>query len=266
MKESLKKNKLAQYMIRKGWSFSAIRGRKEQRKKIRQQERTYHLNVRDCIFTGVDGVRFYLPEYKKDVVQKDIVINADYYEADGLEKAKEYVEKKGSLINALDIGANIGSHTMYFIKKWGVKKVWSFEPVPSTFAILRKNIEINDLGEKVVLENVGVGEKEYHASVKEEIKYNRGGTSIQEDSTGPFEVKTIDSYRLSDISLIKIDTEGYELKVLQGAEATIVKNRPIILAEIADDNIESVRNMMRKWNYKEARHSGENYIFLPGEL
>lgn len=266
MKEGLKKNKCAQYMIKKGWSFTAIRGKKEQSRKIKEQERKYHLNDRDCVFTGVHGVKFYLPEYKKDVVQKDIVLNADYYEADGLKKAEEYVKKKGNLINALDIGANIGSHTLYFIKKWGIKKVWSFEPVPSTFAILRKNVEINGLEERIVLENVGVGEKEYHASVKEEIKDNRGGTSIQEDSAGTFVVKTIDSYHLSDVSLMKIDTEGYELKVLQGAEDTIVKNRPVILAEIADANIEMVKSMMKEWNYKEARHSGENYIFIPAEL
>lgn len=264
MRESWKKNKLAQYMIRKGISFSAMKGRAEQREKIREREQAGLLN--DCIFTGVDGVKFYLPEYKKDVVQKDIVINADYYEADGLEKAKEYVARKGTLINVLDIGANIGSHTLYFLKRWQAKKVWSFEPVPSTFAILQKNIEINRLGEQVVLENVGVGEKEYHASVKEEIRHNRGGTSIQEDSAGFFVVKTIDSYNLSDVSLIKIDTEGYELKVLQGAKDTVVKNRPVIIVEITDANVETVLNMMKEWNYKETRHSGENYIFIPREL
>lgn len=253
-------------MIAKGWSFSAIRGRRAQNQKIREQKRNGYLSDRDRVFTGVEGVKFYLPEYKKDVVQKDIVINADYYEADGLAKAKEYVEKKGTLVNALDIGANIGSHTLCFIKKWGVKKVWSFEPVPSTFAILRKNVEINDLGERVVLENVGVGEREYHASVKNTVKNNRGGVSIKEDSAGTFVVKTIDSYDLSDISLIKIDTEGYELKVLEGAKATIVKNRPVILVEIADANIGSVKNMMKELNYKEVWHSGENYIFIPGEL
>ncbi len=266
MRESLKQNKLAQYMIRRGWSFSAFRGKREQNKRIKEQSRKYGLNPKDCIFKGVEGVKFYLPEYRKDVVQKDIVMNADYYEADGLKRAKEYVMKKGEPVNALDIGANIGSHTLYFIKKWGVKKVWSFEPVPSTFAILKKNVEINGLSDRVAVENVGVGEKEYRASVKEEIKNNRGGTSIKEDSEGTFTVKTIDSYNLTDVSLMKIDTEGYEVRVLQGAKNTIVRNRPVILVEIADDNIARVREMMKEWDYKEAFHNGENYVLIPKEL
>lgn len=265
MKERWKENKLAQYLIRNGWGFHGIKGRRIEKRKIKEQERKYQLNDKENIFEGIEGIKIYLPEYKTDVVQKSIVIDANYYEYIGLERAKKYIVKKGSG-NALDIGANIGSHTLYFIKEYGMEKVWSFEPVPSTFAILKKNIELNSLEQKVCLENVGIGEREYHASVKDEFKHNRGGTSIKEDDTGIFQVKTIDSYDILNVSLIKIDTEGYEIKVLQGAEETIVKCRPIILIEIAEANKDAAEHMMKKWKYKKVSESSENYIFIPEEL
>ena len=48
---------------------------------------------------------------------------------------------------------------------------------------------------------------------------------------GTIPMKTLDSYEFSDVDLIKIDVEGYELQVVKGAAKTIAQSRPIIILE-----------------------------------
>ena len=51
--------------------------------------------------------------------------------------------------------------------------------------------------------------------------------------TVPVVSKTLDSFNLTNVSLIKIDTEGYEKSVVVGARNTIEKHKPVIVAELS---------------------------------
>jgi FkbM family methyltransferase len=61
-----------------------------------------------------------------------------------------------------------------------------------------------------------------------DIKRNEGYARVE------IEQRTLDSYNFEDVDVIKIDTEGYELLVLEGAEKTIANNRPIVQVECVE--------------------------------
>jgi hypothetical protein len=81
---------------------------------------------------------------------------------------------------------------------------------------------------------------------------------------------TIEYQFKNKISVIKIDVEGYELNVLEGAKGLIMKHRPIIITEIYEKiNFDKVMNFFKFLNYKRFRkinnpeYANEDYIFFP---
>ncbi len=213
-------------------------------------------------------VRFYLPylRYDKylegDLIQKEIYRYGSFYENTLLDYLmdKKYLPK-GS--NIMDWGSNIGNHTLYFATVVEANHIWCFEPVKSTFEILKRNIEINNLQERVSIYNVGLGEKYSKASIGHKDEENCGGTSIKENGEGDLVIESIDSMAIDDkIDFIKIDVEGFEYHALIGAANLIKKNRPIMFIEIAENNLELVDDLLNEWGYKaQEEFAGYNYIY-----
>ena len=121
---------------------------------------------KDDYIVKLEGINslFYLPFIKTDEIQYDIYFSKDYY----VRKSLDYVANVwhdgeiGKVIKSksmLDIGSNIGNHTLYFLNECGAKFVYCFEPAIDTFEILKRNIEINHLENRTGLFNVGVGSK-----------------------------------------------------------------------------------------------------------
>lgn len=173
------------------------------------------------------------------------------------------VELKNRVV--LDIGANIGNHSMYFLKECGAEKVIAFEPVKETFNILKRNVEINGLQDKVVLYNCGVGESHSKAAVEEYDLNNIGGTILHDKEDGDIEIFSIDSLNLDeDITFMKVDVEGFEEKVIKGALETIKRYKPIILLEAWDrsNTIENIIVLLSDLGYDFSFIEAENYIFF----
>ena len=108
---------------------------------------------------------FYLPKLDLkagEFIQNRIFLEGNYFERRRLLQARKYIKKKGVV---LDIGANLGNHTLFFLKECGAERVYAFEPVKSTFQILKKNICLNHLQDKAVLYNAALGEKRCGARV-----------------------------------------------------------------------------------------------------
>jgi FkbM family methyltransferase len=146
---------------------------------------------------------------------------------------------KGRLGNKaiLDIGANIGNHTVAFSKI--AKKVYAFEPNIFVFELLKMNTK--------KLKNVEVfnfGASDQNQSTLAKIpKLNWGGGSLDLDKKNSqqnkfievlFKLKTLDSIQILqkiNIGMIKIDVEGHELNAFNGMKSLLRKNKPIILFE-----------------------------------
>ena len=131
---------------------------------------------------------------------------------------------------AIDIGANIGNHSLYFSDYF--RKVISFEPNPRTYRVLQLNAE---LAKNVQCCNEGISDTNTEVLL-ETCNTNSGRSAITGKDTGStrsIRVKALDSIidESETVRLIKIDVEGHEEKVLIGAEQTIRRNRPIILFE-----------------------------------
>jgi FkbM family methyltransferase len=155
---------------------------------------------------------------------------------------REY-EDMGFLLHVLqpgdlfvDVGANIGSYSILAGSCQGVN-VLAFEPIPSTFYWLQKNIKINALDNQVSAINIGLAEQKdtINFSLNLDIlnhillKNEKNFPSIEID------VQTLDNVlKEKNPTVIKIDVEGYESQVLAGAQNII--NNPSLIAVIVELN------------------------------
>jgi FkbM family methyltransferase len=125
----------------------------------------------------------------------------------------------------LDIGANVGSYTILACSVIGARGI-AFEPVPSTFHRLIENMRLNHLDEKVKCINNGVGaQKGNFVFTSDDDTTNHVLASGEYcNKTVTVEMTSLDSALQGDSpALIKIDVEGFETSVLEGAHKTLQK-------------------------------------------
>lgn len=156
------------------------------------------------------------------------------YEKDELEVFFEFAEKIGLMkrfkkTTVIDIGANVGNHSLFFSKFF--KKVISYEPNKSVFNLLKLN---STLKKNIKIYNLGLSN--FNGFVNFEINHlNLGNSKIKKTKTLDKQIRVckLDSKikQFENISLIKIDVEGHEFEVLNGALRVISDNRPVILFE-----------------------------------
>lgn len=142
-----------------------------------------------------------------------------------------------------DVGANIGETTLNIAKLCNKNCfVYSFEPDKFCFEKLKTNVGLNSF-KNVKLNPFGLGEKESDYFLTSPTKDNRGGNRIVHNSieNPNIHVKRIDDYikqnNIDKVDLIKIDVEGFELKVLKGGKNCIEMHRPKLFIEINDANL-----------------------------
>ena len=126
---------------------------------------------------------------------------------------------------ALDIGANVGLWSRDLVKYFD--QVIAFEPV----AMFRECLEKNVTASNISVESVALGDSE--GQVRMIItEGNTGHTNVDPASTnGDTRIIRLDSLNLQNVDYIKIDCEGFEYRVLQGAKETIQRCRPVVVIE-----------------------------------
>jgi FkbM family methyltransferase len=148
--------------------------------------------------------------------------------------------------NVVDIGAHLGIYTWTFANH--VNHVYSFECNPKTFCYLAANVALHGVTDKVTLHNCPLGneEKDMEYIVRNE-EGGENGFKVKNDGDSakkriPMRVRTLDSFGIQDIGLIKIDVEGFEKEVLEGSLETLKKNDypPIIFESWADYRLKDV--------------------------
>lgn len=181
----------------------------------------------------------------------------------------QYVRKNS---NVLDIGAHIGTHTLYFAQLLaGQGTVWSFEPQKKLFVELNANLAANQT-RNVKTFRYAVGEKSGATEMNPPTQGNEGATSIGKGGDKTTLV-TIDSLKIKNVSFIKIDVEGFEDEVINGASKTIQESKPAILVEImcSDDRslphvkarIQQTIEKLKSLGYQTTRVSFSDYLALP---
>ena len=159
-------------------------------------------------------------------------------------KIMEEKIKTGNIV--VDIGANIGLHTLNMARIVGnTGQVFAFEPDPSNFKILEKNVKINNY-QNIILEQRAVGDKHERTTLYQsdhpgmhrifpQTKQAKGQVKVELISLDKY---FIDSNLADRINFIKIDVEGLEFSVLQGMKNILKNNKKIrILFEFMPKNI-----------------------------
>lgn len=212
---------------------------------------------------------FVLPNADVDLIQQVILSTDNYFEIDTLEQI--FYHFKGGLLSKLvaqpdsvilDIGANIGNHTLYFANELHAGKIIAFEAVERTFQILNINVKLNHLEERVELHCCGLSEKSGRASIAHYDPGNVGGTSLTE-GVGNIPLAALDDFNIPKVTFMKIDVEGMEPQVLQGAINIIKRDRPFMLIESFEDKFPIVEAFMKNLDYRYKKIG--DYLFYPAE-
>lgn len=148
------------------------------------------------------------------------------YEIDLLGPLSRFVSP-GDLV--VDVGANIGNHTLYFALICG-SYVQAFEPNPTAAAYLERNVVLNDMAARITVHRVALGDHDGHATMRNSNLGIELGEA-QPDEDGDIVMCALDNLRIGRPRLLKVDVEGAELSVLHGAQSLIGTHRPIVVVE-----------------------------------
>jgi FkbM family methyltransferase len=146
----------------------------------------------------------------------------------------------------LDVGANVGLiavHLAYRLKRRSPEaRVYAIEAMPSNFAALQKNIALNDLHSIIQPLCLGAGSEKKEVLIQiEGNDESRTGTAniLPAEFGASIKLNVIPIDELLDrgviaghVSVMKIDTDGYDLEVLRGATKLLTSHRPAILVEL----------------------------------
>lgn len=188
------------------------------------------------------AVKLYLPSGSGNVVRT--IKKGRFYE----QKMLEYIRSLNLEGNYLDVGANIGNHTVYFGLFTPSDKVYSIEANPSVVAVFKKNIQLNKLSKKVRLFNVAAGKQSGTGGLSIVASDEVGGTQIVEGDDIP--IKSIDSLGLKDVSVVKMDIEGYEMEALKGMRDLIQRYEPEMFIEVTtNDDYKNTLGFLRQYGY-----------------
>ncbi len=160
----------------------------------------------------------------------------------GFEAATLSVLKRLFIVSSTfcDVGANTGFYSVYGAMCNHRLRIGAFEPVPRVYERLLENVMVNGLTARISAFAVAVGNREGRAGLH--VPFEKVPTSASLDPKGfrglagsliDVPITTLDRVRahFGQVDLIKIDVEGFELDVLEGAARTIEEDRPVIVLE-----------------------------------
>lgn len=238
----------------------------------------------------INGIK-YLIKNKSDYIQNYLLRDKQWNEG-VYNFIIEYIEKN-NLKHFLNIGCHIGTIALPVSKH--IQKVSCIEAYEPTYKHLQENITLNNIT-NITAYNFAVGDSEediYFMSEnkicpienKNRLKNNSGGMHIFTQSDIDNNIRSacltdkkiknkmmkLDNVEVDDFDIMLVDIEGCEYNFLLGAKEKIMKNKPIIIIEIWDDNKrklenmketrEDVINLILSMNYNLVGSNGEDFLF-----
>jgi FkbM family methyltransferase len=185
----------------------------------------------------IDAATFFVPKYAEHRPACQCILQGEFYEPDTHALVFALMrERPGSIIHA---GTFFGDMLPSFAEACQAT-VYAFEPVLENYVLAKLCVEHNNLN-NVVLQNAGLGSAISVAQIDTGAQggAHRGGASEISSSGQITSLVPIDSLAATNVSLIQLDVEGYELEALKGAIETINTNSPIVMIEDNNDNCSS---------------------------
>lgn len=195
-----------------------------------------------------------------------------FYELRQLIAHRDLISMNSTVV---DVGANVGNHTMFYAWHTYAKTVYPIEPNPRSIRILDANVRANPPPRATIdcrYVGVAVGDQIGKVRSMETSANNLGAAKIL--ATDGLGHETIPVLPLDDmefdgaVSFIKIDVEGMEVAVLNGAKKVLQSHRPAIAVEIFDQNEAEFWSWTRSAGYHVVGSFAEylrfrNYILIP---
>ncbi|MFN3210871.1 MAG: FkbM family methyltransferase [Roseovarius sp.] len=214
------------------------------------QIKAIHIEAERVVFEDVKGVLIAsaTPDQRSAPIE---TLNFGSYEANEI-KAMLHVIRDGDSI--LDIGGNIGWHSIVFSKANPNSEIWAFEPIPPVYDQLLENIALNGC-KNVKAHNLALSDRQGEVQIFYDPDYS-ARSSARDLSGGAGEpltcqTDTLDAFAdrqdMPTVHVIKCDVEGAELFVFRGALRLIDRDKPAIFAE-----------MLRKW--------AEKFDYTPNDI
>ena len=195
----------------------------------------------------------------RDTICREIMLDG-YYEKDLLAAMVELVPDKTGTF--LDIGANIGNHSIYLSKHFS--RVISFEPVPRNCWIFKANRHLNR-ARNITLVEKGLSSKpgQLYFGCDDPMQTNTGLHESKDDSEDSEIAEVVrgddalQALGISNVVGVKIDVEGHEPEVIRGLEATLQSSHPVVFWEAFNArDAELTSNLLLRLGYKEIFHLG----------
>jgi FkbM family methyltransferase len=153
----------------------------------------------------------------------------------------------------LDIGSNVGQWTRPLAKRF--QSVICFEPNPNFRECFVRNITEKN----VILWPYGLSDGEHTASQD----FN---STVLKQGEGGIECRTLDSFGLNNVDFVKIDVDGFEVPLLEGALDTLIRNTPVVNIEMKrDKRIDTVKraeDILRDLGYQFKKRTKSDEVWL----
>ncbi|WP_166163079.1 FkbM family methyltransferase [Chelativorans oligotrophicus] len=165
-----------------------------------------------------------------DFIQKRLAQSRDFYERALLMDAASRLMPGDTCV---DVGANIGNHTMFFAVVCGARVI-AIEPNYANASLIAENASLNGVESHIDIRRVAVGQQDGRGSIEILDPANTGKARIKADGEGDLQIVTLDSLIPDDarpVKLLKVDVEGMELEALKGARRILETDRPYLYVE-----------------------------------
>ena len=234
------------------------------------------------VLQSIDGIK-----YELDLTE---VIDRTLFYVGEWEKytsacLKKYIKPD---MTVFEIGSNIGAHTFQIAKLLmnGKGRLYSFEPTTFAFKKLERNWSLNRFN-NIVLENIGLADENGVLELKSSQLCFKSSWNIKDRKLcrkhgDKIELMKLDDYveqkNIKQIDFIKMDTDGYELKILNGGKNSISKFRPIMLLEVSEclnrvgHSVKELIELLKSLNYQafsvedESLLSWDDVLLNPGDI
>lgn len=229
IKNFLKKYMNMPYSYIRNWIlyFAHTKRRQDNLKAFLKKHKFFPLTYKNISFLmSLDPRNGYIDEK---------IFDKGYFEEEMLDAFMHYLKPGMTFV---DIGANIGQHTLFVSRVVGpTGNVISFEPIPHLYEQIKRSVEANAMN-NIKIVHAGCGEKEETKTLYIN-KANIGGSSViplssdkKEEEISIHIIKAEETLLpYNKINLVKIDVEGYEYQAFLGMEKIIARDTPVLFIE-----------------------------------
>lgn len=156
-----------------------------------------------------------------------------FFDAHRLLSELRYIPHGASVV---DIGAHIGTVSVWYACVCGARSVVSVEPDTDHYALLLDNIALNGISGIVTPVNAAVGASCGYSECVRRVSGNTGASAYHASESGKVSMITLDSLVdrgiITSADVLKVDVEGYECAVLDGASSFFKRFSPLLIVEV----------------------------------